>query len=277
MPVRIYRPLTPARRKQSVVDYTLVAKGARPPRRLRRAWRAKGGRNAQGRITVRHRGGEHRRLMRVVGFREVKVNIPGVVRSIEYDPNRTAFLARVVYRDGDQRYLLAWEGVAVGQQVLASEKAEPNAGNRLPLRAIPIGSEVFNIELLPQKGGQIVRSAGSAAILQEVEGGFAHVKMPSGELRLIPAASWATIGKVSNVDHRTERIGSAGRMRRKGIRPSVRGKAMNPVDHPHGGGEGHNPIGLKYPKTPWGKHALGVKTRKKGKSSDKFILERRKK
>jgi large subunit ribosomal protein L2 len=277
MPVRIYRPLTPSRRKQSVVDYRLVSKGARPPKRLRQSWRAQGGRNNQGRITVRHRGGEFRRLYRVVDFRQEKAEVPGTVRTIEYDPNRSALLARVVYKDGDQRYVLAWDGVSVGQQVLASEHAELKVGNRLPLRAIPIGSEVFNVELAPWKGGQMVRSAGSAAVLQEVKGGFAHLKMPSGEVRLIPAASWATIGKASNVDHRTERIGSAGRMRRKGIRPSVRGKAMNPVDHPHGGGEGHNPIGLKYPKTPWGKHALGVKTRRRGKPSDKFILQRRKK
>lgn len=276
MPVRIYRPLTPARRSQSVVDYTLLTKGARPPRRLRRAWRATGGRNAQGRITVRHRGGEYRRLERIVDLGKEKVDIPGVVRSIEYDPNRTAFLARVVYRDGDQRYVLAWDGAAVGQHVLMSEGAEPTKGNRLPLRVILIGSEVFNVELKPGKGGQLVRSAGSAAVLQEVGSEFAHLRMPSGELRLVPVGSWATIGKVSNADHRTERIGSAGRMRRKGIRPSVRGKAMNPVDHPHGGGEGHNPIGLKYPKTPWGRHAHGVRTRRKGKPSDKFILERRK-
>ncbi len=279
MPVRIYHPLTPARRKQSVVDYRVLTKGARPPKLLRRSWRATGGRNNQGRMTVRHRGGETRRLYRVVDFRQGKKDIPATVRSVEYDPNRSAFLARVVYRDGDQRYVLAWEGVAVGQQVVTSEKAEPTAGNRLPLRVIPVGSEIFNIELQPGKGGQIVRSAGSAAILQDVKGPHAHLKFPSGEIRLVPAMSWATMGKVSNADHRTERIGSAGRARRMGIRPSVRGKAMNPVDHPHGqgGGGGHTSIGLKYPKTPWGKHALGVKTRRKGKPSSRLILERRKK
>jgi large subunit ribosomal protein L2 len=275
MPVRIYRPLTPARRKTSVVDYRVLTKHARPPRRLRRPWKSTGGRNAQGRITVRHRGGAQRRLARIVDFRQEKRDVPGIVRTVEYDPNRSAFLARIVYRDGDQRYVLAWEGVAVGQEIVTGEKVEPSTGNRLPLRVIPIGSEVFNIELQPGKGGQIVRSAGTAAILQEVEGAYAHMKMPSGEVRLIPAGSWATVGKTSNADHRTERIGSAGRMRRMGWRPEVRGKAMNPVDHPHGGGEGHNPIGLKYPKTPWGKHAHGVKTRRKGKPSAKFILHRR--
>ncbi len=279
MAVRIYRPLTPARRKQSVVEYGVLTKGARPPRRLRRAWRASGGRNQQGRITTRHRGGELRRVYRLVDYREDKQNVPGSVKTVEYDPNRSAFIARVAYRDGDQRYVLAWDGIAVGQEILQGEKAEPTAGNRLPLRAIPIGSEVFNVELSPRKGGQIARSAGSAAILREVEGGHAHLRMPSGEIRLVPAEAWATMGKASNADHRAERIGSAGRARRMGIRPSVRGKAMNPVDHPHGqgGGGGHTSIGLKYPKTPWGKHALGVKTRRKHKPSSKFILERRKK
>lgn len=279
MAVRIYRPLTPARRKQSVVDYRALTKGAKPLRRFLRSWRARGGRNNQGRITVRHRGGELRRLYRVVDWGEEKRDVPATVRGLEYDPNRTAFLARIVYRDGDQRYVLAWEGATVGQEILTSERAEPSKGNRLPLRAIPVGNEIFNVELKPGRGGQIIRSAGSAAILQEVEGGFAHVKLPSGEVRLVPANGWATIGKVSNADHRTERVGSAGRARRRGIRPSVRGKAMNPVDHPHGqgGGGGHTSIGMKYPKTPWGKHALGVKTRRKGKPSSRFILQRRKK
>lgn len=275
MPVRIYRPLTPARRKQSVVDYRVLTKGAKPLRRLQRAWRASGGRNNQGRMTVRHRGGELRRLYRVVDLREDKKDIPGTVSALEYDPNRTSFLARITYKDGDKRYVLAWDGARVGQQIVASESADPAPGNRMPLRMIPVGNEIFNVELKPGKGGQMVRSAGSAAILQEVESGHAHLKMPSGEVRLVSAEGWATIGKVSNPDHRVERIGSAGRARRKGNRPSVRGKAMNPVDHPHGGGEGHNPIGLKYPKTPWGKHALGVKTRRKGKPSDRFIIQRR--
>lgn len=279
MAVRIYRPLTPARRNQSVVEYKGLTKGARPPRRLSRAWRASGGRNNQGRMTVRHRGGELRRLYRVIQLGEEKKDIQGVVRTLEYDPNRTAFIALIVYKDGDQRYLLAWDGATVGQTVIASEQADPAVGNRMPLRLIPVGSEVFNVELKPGKGGQMVRSAGSAAIIQEVESGYAHLKLPSGEVRRILADGWATIGKVSNPDHRTERIGSAGRARRMGLRPEVRGKAMNPVDHPHGqgGGGGHTSIGMKYPKTPWGKHALGVKTRQRGKPSNRFIVQRRKK
>ncbi len=277
MPVKIYRPTSPARRQTSVVDYGVLSKKVRPPRRLRKALRKTGGRNNQGRITTRHHGGGMRQLYRVIDFRQDKHDIPAVVKTVEYDPVRTCFVVLASYADGEQRYHLAWDGVKVGNAFLSGEKIEPAVGNRMPLKNIPVGSEVFNIEMRPGRGGQIVRSAGSAAILQEVEGGFAHVKMPSGEVRLIAEGSWATIGKASNGDHRIVRWGSAGRMRRLGVRPSVRGKAMNPVDHPHGGGEGHNPTGLKYPKTPWGKHALGVKTRKKGKYSDHLIIQRRKK
>lgn len=276
MPVRILRPLTPARRQASVVDTRALSKG----RRLKR-WtvgkKQRAGRNSRGRITIRHRGGEQKRLHRVVAWGEEKENIPGVVEMIEYDPNRSAFLARVVYRDGDRRYLLAWEGTNVGQTVLASREAEPSPGSRLPLERIPVGSLVFNVELKPRQGGKIIRSAGSAAALQEITGPFAQLRLASGEIRLVPKEAWATIGQVSNPDHRSERIGWAGRKRRMGWRPTVRGKAMNPVDHPHGGGEGHNPIGLPYPKTPTGKHALGVKTRKKKKYSDRFIVKRRQK
>ncbi len=276
MPVKIYRPTSPARRKMSVVDYSGLSR-IRPSKRMRVALRKSGGRNNQGRVTTRHHGGGMKQLYRLVDFHQNKFNIPGVVKTLEYDPVRSCFIVRVAYSDGDQRYHLAWEGASIGQSVMSGEKVEPGLGNRMTLKNIPVGSEIFNIELKPGRGGQIVRSAGSAAILQEVEGGFAHIKMPSGEVRLVSENSYATIGKASNSDHRTVRIGSAGRNRRLGIRPSVRGKAMNPVDHPHGGGEGHNPTGLKYPKTPWGKHALGVKTRTKGKYSDKFIIQRRKK
>lgn len=275
MGLKIYKPTSPARRQTSVVDYGVLSKKARPPKGLRQAVRKSGGRNNLGRVTTRHHGGGMRQLYRVVDFHQDKLDIPGVVQTLEYDPIRTGFIVLVAYKDGEKRYHLAWEGAKVGDKVISGEKIEPAKGCRMPLSAIPTGNEVFNIEMRPGQGGKIVRSAGSVAILQEVEGGFAHLKMPSGEIRLVADKCWATIGKASNSDHRNERIGAAGRNRRLGIRPSVRGKAMNPVDHPHGGGEGHNPIGLRHPKTPWGKHAFGVRTRTKGKYSDKLIIQRR--
>lgn len=278
MAVRLFPPLTAGRRKASVVDYAALSK-ERPLKKLARSLKNAAGRNALGRITVRHRGGARKRLYRMVDVGEEKEGVPGVVEGIEYDPNRTAFLARVKYQDGDRRYRLSWEGASVGQSVLVGESAPPAAGNRLPLEKIPVGNLIFGIEMHPRRGAQLVRGAGSSAVLREVTGSFAQVRMPSGEVRLFPKRAWATIGVVSNPDHRTERIGSAGRRRRMGWRPAVRGKAMNAVDHPHGqgGGGGHTSIGLKYPKTPWGKHALGVKTRKRGKYSDALILQRRKK
>ncbi len=277
MPVKIYRPTSPARRKTSVVDYSGLSKKVRPPKGLRGPVRKSGGRNNLGRVTTRHHGGGMKQLYRVIDFHQDKLDIPAVVQTLEYDPIRTSFVVLVAYADGEKRYHLAWEGAQVGQKIIAGEKIEPAIGSRMPLHNIPTGSEVFNIEMRHGRGGQIVRSAGSSAILQEVEGGFAHLKMPSSEVRLVPDNCWASIGKVSNGDHRNERIGAAGRNRRLGIRPSVRGKAMNPVDHPHGGGEGHNPIGLKAPKTYTGKKALGVKTRKANKYSNKFIIQRRSK
>lgn len=276
MPLRLLAPHTSARRRASVVPSATLTK-LRRLKQLTRRWRPAAGRNAQGRITVRHRGGAAKRLYRIVAWGEEKLGVPGTVEAVEYDPNRSAFLARVKYRDGDRRYLLAWEGAATGQSVLTADVAEPHPGNRLPLERIPVGAAVFNIEVKPRQGGKLVRGAGTSAVLREVTGDQAQLQMPSGEIRLVPRAAWATIGQVSNPDHVYERIGWAGRKRRMGWRPTVRGKAMNPVDHPHGGGEGHNPIGLKYPKTPWGKHALGVRTRRKGKYSDRFILQRRKK
>ncbi len=275
MPVRILRPVTPARRNASVVDYRGLQR-IRPLKERTRPWRDAAGRNNTGEITVRHRGGSRKRLYRIVDQGEEKENVHGVVEALEYDPNRTAFLARIKYRDGDRRYVLAWDGAQVGQEVLTGEAAPASSGNRLPLQRIPIGSQVFGLEVSPRRGGKLVRGAGTSATLQEIQGPYAQLRMPSGEVRLLPKEAWATVGSVSNPDHRTERIGWAGRKRRMGIRPSVRGKAMNPVDHPHGGGEGHNPIGLKYPKTPTGKHALGVKTRRRGKYSDRLILQRRK-
>lgn len=276
MPVRQLSPHTAARRVASVVDYSMLSK-KRPLKALTKRLQAAAGRNFSGRITVRHQGGGEKRLYRVIDFGEEKEGVPGVVEHIEYDPNRSAFLAQVKYRDGDRRYLLAWEGVSVGQSVMTAEGAAPEPGNRLPLDKIPVGQSVYGIEVVPRRGGRLVRGAGTSATLQDVSGAYAQLRMPSGEVRLVPKTVWATIGQVSNPDHRMERLGSAGRRRRRGWRPTVRGKAMNPVDHPHGGGEGHNPIGLKYPKTPWGKHALGVKTRQKRKYSDRFILQRREK
>ena len=276
MSIQILRPLTAARRNASTTRERGLAKH---PRRLKR-WTVprpqRAGRSRMtGQITVRHRGGGEKRVLRVLAWGQEKENVSGVVEAIEYDPNRSAHLARVVYRDGDRRYLLAWQGAAPGDAVLASKDAAPTVGNRLPLERVPVGSPVFNVELVPGRGGTLVRSAGSAAVLQELTGNGAQLRLPSGEIRLVPRGGWATLGHVSNQDHRTERIGWAGRKRRMGWRPTVRGKAMNPVDHPHGGGEGHNPIGLKYPKTPWGKHALGVKTRRRGKYSDRFVIQRR--
>lgn len=262
----------------SVVDYAGVARKPKGPRALFLRKAKSGGRNVHGRITVRHIGGGARKKLRLIDSKREKYDIPARVESIEYDPNRTAFLALLSYRDGEKRYILAPQGIAVGQTVVSSRgKTEIAAGNRMPLQYLPAGTLVHDIELAPGRGGQIVKSAGAAASVMAAEGDFAILKLPSGELRRVFTKSMATVGQISNVDHWSERIGKAGRMRLRGVRPTVRGKVMNPVDHPHGGGEGRNPIGLKYPKTPWGKHALGVKTRRKHKASDKFIMQRRKK
>lgn len=270
-----YRPTTPGRRGMTSVDYSSLTK-KRPEKRLVRGHRSRGGRSRSGRITVRSRGGGHRRLLRDVEFGQRKLGVPGVVEAIEYDPNRTAFLALIRYRDGDRRYILAPEHLSVGDTVLTDPSAPLRPGNRLPLKRIPVGFSIHNIELLPGKGGQIVRSAGSAAVLIAHEGGYAHVRLPSREIRRIPEEAFASIGTLSNPEWSSVVIGKAGRSRWLGRRPKVRGSAMNPVDHPHGGGEGRAPIGLKHPKTPWGKPALGVKTRKKKKRSNIFILQRRK-
>ena len=276
MAIRIYKPTTPGRRFASVVHAPHLEKPKRIPKHLREIAKNHAGRNAHGHITVRHRGGQHKRFLRKVDFIFDRFDMQAKVVSIEYDPNRTAHIARVEFPDGQQRYILAPEGLRSGDTVVASRtKAEIKIGNRLPLEKIPLGIGVHNVELIPGHGGEIVRSAGATATIMAVDGGHAQLKLPSGEIRSLPRTSMATIGQVSNVDHSNVRYGKAGRMRRRGIRPSVRGKAMNPVDHPHGGGEGHNPIGLKHPKTPWGKPALGVKTRKPFKSSNAFIVSRR--
>ncbi len=274
MPIKLYRPTTPGRRHASVL--VLPTTKHEPEKRLVRGGQASGGRNNQGKITVRHRGGGVKRLLRDVDFRRSKFGVPARVATIEYDPSRTGLIALLVYQDGEKRYMLAPDGLTVGQVVVSSQELVGiTTGNRLPLKHVPAGIPVHNIELEPGRGGKLARSAGSSVTLMGVENGLARLKLSSGEVRNVPENCSATIGVVSNLEHANLRFGTAGRRRRKGFRPSVRGKAMNPVDHPHGGGEGHNPIGMKHPKTPWGKPALGVPTRRRTKRSSRLIVVRR--
>lgn len=276
MAVRIYKPTTPGRRKASVTDYSVLDKREKSPKHLIRSKSKPAGRNFSGKITVRHQAGGARRKSRLVDFKRTdRKDIPGTVRTVEYDPTRTAFISLIAYKDGVRRFILTPQGLKVGSVVIFSDTADILPGNRMNLKNIPVGTSVHDIELVPNNGGKMARSAGAYAILQTVEAGFALLKLPSGEIRKVRSECSATIGQLSNADWMNVRIGKAGRMRHMGWRPTVRGKVMNPVDHPHGGGEGHNPIGLKYPKTPWGKHALGVKTRGKKQSSQKMILKRR--
>jgi len=276
MAVRVYKPTTPGRRKSSVQDFSDITK-KKPEKKLIKTKKRSGGRNNQGRITVRHRGGGAKRFIRIVDFKRNKYDQPTKVEAIEYDPNRGPRLALVSYPDGEKRYIIAPLNVKVGDIYYSSkEKIEVKPGNRMPLEFIPSGMTIYNVEMKPGRGGQIARGAGMVVQLQAVEGKHAQLKMPSGEIRLVPKDCMATVGQVGNPDHRLVRYGKAGRKRHLGIRPTVRGKVMNPVDHPHGGGEGRAPIGLKHPKTPWGKPAIGVMTRKKGKKSDKMIIKRRK-
>lgn len=276
MGIKFHRPTSAGRRKSSVQTFDDVTT-KQPFRRLIKFRKKQSGRNNYGKITVRHRGGGTRRFTRLIDWKFDKLEIPAKVTSIEYDPSRGARIALIVYKDGDKRYTLAPEGMKVGDTIIASkEKGETAPGNRFPLEKIPVGVMLYNIELQPGKGAQIVRGAGNSAILLALEGRFATIKLPSGEVRMVPKECMASIGNVSNPDWRLVRWGKAGRTRIRGIRPTVRGKAMNPVDHPHGGGEGRNSIGLKHPKTPSGKPALGVKTRRK-RSSDALIVRRRKK
>jgi len=235
------------------------------------------GRMKTGKISIRHRGGGNKRRYRLIDFRCKKLDVPGRVIAVEKDPNRTGFIALVVFRDGEKKYVLAWQGAKTGQEIIFSEKAEVKAGNRTVLKRIPVGTEVFNVEIQPGGGSQIVRSAGSAAIVMANENNFTQLQMPSTEIRIVPDSCMATIGRVSNIEHNTISIGKAGRIRWMGRRPQVRGKVMNPIDHPHGGGEGNQPIGLPHPKTAWGKPAKGVKTRKQTKPSNKYIVRRRRK
>lgn len=276
MPIKVYKPTTPARRRTSVLVNKSLSK-ARPKKSLTVIRKNRAGRNNQGRITVRHKGGGVKRLIRLVDFKREKYNIPARVETIEYDPNRNANIALVVYADGERRYVLAPDKLKVGDKIVSStEKIAITPGNRSILKSIPTGTVVYNIEMHPGRGGQIARSAGNGATLMALDDGKAQLKLPSGEIRIVADKCSATVGSASNPEFRNIRWGKAGRMRHKGIRPTVRGKVMNPVDHPHGGGEGSNPIGLKSPKTYKGKKAYGIKTRKQNKPSNKFIVKRRK-
>lgn len=274
MPIITYRPNRAARKNMSIVNRRDVYKG-QPLKALSRPKTRISGRGAAGKITIRHRGGGAKRALRVIDFGQDKLGVPARVERVEYDPNRSALLALLLYADGERRYVLAWEGIKAGEQVLAQAQNTERNGNRLQLQYITPGMSIYNVEIRPNRGGKLFRAAGTGGILMDVKGRYAMVTSPSGEVRLIPKESYATLGKVSNPDWWLTRFGSAGRMRHRGRRPQVRGKAMNPVDHPHGGGEGLQPIGLTHPKTKWGKPALGVKTRAKGKYSDGLIIQRR--
>ena len=274
MSIKVYNPTTNARRNMSVTDYSGLSKVA-PHKSLLTPLNKKSGRNSYGRITVRHRGGGNRRKYRIIDFKRDKTDMNATVETIEYDPNRSAHIALVKYEDGEFRYILAPEGLKVGATVRAGADADIIAGNALPLLNIPVGTFIHNVELYPGRGGQLARAAGNGAQLMAKEGGFALLRLPSGELRNVPITCMATIGVVGNGDHENVKIGKAGRTRHMGIRPTVRGSVMNPNDHPHGGGEGKSPIGRPGPVTPWGKPALGLKTRAKKKPSDKLIVKRR--
>lgn len=275
MPVKLYKPTSAGRRLSSVQSFSDITKHE-PEKSLIVPKKRSGGRNNQGKITVRHRGGGARRYIRQVDFLRRRYDVPAAVKAIEYDPNRGARLALVEYPDHAKSYFLAPAGLNVGEQVLSSTTSvEVKLGNRMPLEHIPVGVLIHSIEFAPGRGGRLVRGAGESAQLMAIEGRYAHVKLPSGEVRMVLKECAATVGQVSNPDWRHIRWGKAGRLRHRGYRPSVRGKAMNPVDHPHGGGEGHNPIGMKHPKTPWGKPALGVKTRRPHRFSSRLILKRR--
>ena len=276
MGIKIYKPTSNGRRNSSVDTFEDITHTS-PYKKLTIGLRKSGGRNNTGRITVRHIGGGAKQLYRMIDFKRDKFNIPATVATIEYDPNRNARIALLSYKDGDKRYIIAPQTLTVGMEVLASntERIKVSPGNAMALEHIPVGTFIYNIELVAGKGGQLVRSAGNAAQLMAIEGEFATVRLPSAEVRKVPKNCIAVIGSVSNPDFMNIRLGKAGRMRYLGVRPTVRGKVMNPNDHPHGGGEGRNPIGLVHPKTPWGKPALGVKTRKHHKTSDALIITRR--
>ncbi len=274
MAIKVYKPTTPGRRGMSVIDYSELSKVA-PEKSLLAPKNKKAGRNSYGRITVRHRGGGNRKKYRIIDFKRGNAGVAGTVMTLEYDPNRTANIALVQYEDGDKRYIIAPAGLKVGDKVSAGADADIKPGNALPLASIPTGTFIHNVELYPGKGAQLARAAGAMAQLMGKEGSLAMVRLPSGEMRYVPMNCMATIGQVGNADHANQKIGKAGRKRHMGWRPQVRGSVMNPCDHPHGGGEGKSPIGRPGPVTPWGKPALGHKTRKTKNRSDKFIVKRR--
>ncbi len=274
MSIKVYKPTSNSRRNMSVTDYSELSKVA-PERSLLEPLKNKSGRNNYGRITVRHRGGANRRKYRVIDFKRSKFDVPAEVVSLEYDPNRSAHIALIKYEDGVKSYILAPAGLKVGDKVMAGPEADIKPGNALPLVNIPTGTVIHNVELYPGRGGQLARAAGNAAQLMAKEGEYALLRLPSGELRKVPANCMATVGQVGNLDRENVKIGNAGRKRHMGWRPTVRGSVMNPNDHPHGGGEGKSPIGRPGPVTPWGKPALGYKTRNKKKASNKMIVRRR--
>ena len=273
MGIRVYKPTSPARRFMSVLTFDELTK-KEPERSLTTDLRHKAGRNASGKITVRHQGGGARRKYRIIDFKRNKDDIPAKVAAIEYDPNRTCFIALLVYADGEKRYILAPLDLKVGDTVMSGVNADIKPGNCLPLANIPLGTLIHNVEIKVGKGGQMVRAAGAAAQVMAKEGAFAQIRLPSGEVRKVSINARASIGSVGNTEHENVRIGKAGRQRHLGIRPTVRGVVMNPVDHPHGGGEGRSPVGMPAPMTPWGKKTQGVKTRKHRKYSDKMIVSR---
>lgn len=273
--VRLVRPTTPGRRGMKLLDFKSVLTAKKPVKSLVRGSKRSSGRNNRGVITIEHRGGGAKQLLRTVDFKQRKFGIPGIIRTVEYDPKRTAFICHLVFTDGEQTYILAPEGIAVGDKIIYGETTKIKLGNRMFLKNIPAGTTIHNIEITPGKGGQIVRSAGGRATLMGFDETYALIKLPSGEVRKIISMASASIGSVSNADHMNIKIGKAGRSRWMGRRPNVRGKAKNPVDHPHGGGEGAAPIGLKHPKTPTGKPTRGLKTRSRKKLSNKFIVRPR--
>ena len=275
MAIKTYRPYTPARRNMTVSAFEGVDKKAKPERSLVETLKKHAGRNSYGHITVRHHGGGNKRKYRIIDFKRQKLDMPATVERLEYDPNRSAFIALIKYEDGELSYILAPNGLKAGDTVIASATADIKPGNCLPIANIPVGTVIHNVELQPGHGAQLVRSAGTAAQLMAKEGELAQVRLPSGEVRYIRTNCVATIGQVGNVDHENVHIGKAGRTRHMGIRPTVRGSVMNPNDHPHGGGEGRSPIGRSGPVTPWGKPALGYKTRKTKNPTNKFIVKRR--
>ena len=274
MGIKKFNPYTPSRRHMTSSDFAEIT-ASKPEKSLLVSLNKNAGRNNQGKITVRHHGGGSRRKYRVIDFKRRKDGIPATVKSVEYDPNRTANIALVCYADGEKAYILAPNGLQVGQTIMNGPEAEVRVGNCLPLENIPVGTQIHNIELYPGRGGQLVRSAGNSAQLMAKEGKYATLRLPSGEMRMVPIICRATVGQVGNIDHELINIGKAGRKRHMGIRPTVRGSVMNPNDHPHGGGEGKCGIGRPGPVTPWGKPALGLKTRKKNKKSNKLIVRRR--